>query len=921
MLDLAQRWWAPDKPSETPDADVLSLLDVGDDPRYDLGAAVMALHRSGAAACEEVARAPMPDERKLVRALATTRAALADPLVDTVSKVLGEPTYSALLVRDLANDADSGAVLVYRRAVAGGVAPPLAATRAGLAYGVPSAGLGPYLKLASAPATPPLALIDAADRVLWNHVSKVCEEEVTEEISKAAAARRSRYLDEHNVENGPGGRFVPESSTAPVVPPVEPETGLGGRKLGGKKLGGRKLGGKKLTPLTAKPAVSGPQLSGPKLGAGVALHPQNKLERRISMEALAPRLEAYLNLTLQPGPPDTPDVPDKGDGGVVFPNDLMRKFPVFGNEFWVSSDTPRHWVMDLDTAKKFVTSLGKTGRGDAVWPFMARLGNIAQALGDPEFERRSVEWNRLSAAGTPKPLLFAEIPMSAKPFEIEKIQDKLIEGTDLDHDDYDFSIVNHIDDDEQSSYVVATPIEDPVVPIIAQLDVRPGVRRPPGDQIGRPGYSGYGLDPNQVLRVVVGDRGLDPQAGVFVQRWDLYPESDDWAEKFHASKAAARQSRYLDEHNVENGPGGRFVAEGSTPSPAPLLDSAPLGGRKLGGRKLGGRKLGGHKLAPKIEAPKINLRQKAGLKGPTLSGRPLSLEAQAKVKINLSRLVTQINDLKPLTPPVETPPVGTPPPVSGEDPKPRGRKRRLPTFVMPELNKNEDFVFMPRSAVRAVLGLDLDTAQDLIEGRHPREWTPANTARVFEHLSDGEETEEYMRRHAVNQAMESYKYDNQPEWPYGDGIFTAAEYYGVDDDDMQLYETEENLRDTQGLSLAEAVLRQLEDEDVLEIQLHWLDNGDAAQISVRYRDADDEPVLIHVSPTLRADEPSELIYLGTSKLHNLRKEKVSLDDFSNQDDEYGSIFSDPSFKVFRLVSAYTRNYHLAPVDGRVMDDA
>ena len=184
---MTQRFWAPQRATVTPDQVVLALLEPGGDPAGDLGNALLAVHRAGAASCEAVAKGPVPSEHGLVSALATTRAALASPAVDSVSKSL-EANYAGLLVRDVFDDAEQSTLALFRTCVSKGVAPPIAASRAGAVYGVPSRELGKYTALAVDPRANPAALTDAADRALLTYVSKLVTEEageVKEVVSKS----------------------------------------------------------------------------------------------------------------------------------------------------------------------------------------------------------------------------------------------------------------------------------------------------------------------------------------------------------------------------------------------------------------------------------------------------------------------------------------------------------------------------------------------------------------------------------------------------------------------------------------------------------------------------------------------------------------------------------------------------------------
>lgn len=177
---ISGRFWAPQRPTTQPDAVVLALLDpeVG-----DLGTRVLALHRAGAAACEVVAKGALPSEAGLVRALAEARHAVAGSVVTALSKSM-TPTYAGLLVRDLFDDAEQGALDLFRTAVAKGVPPPIAASRVGAVFGLPMKAMGHYTPLAIDAKANPLALTDAADRALLSYVAQVGAEE-SQEVAKA----------------------------------------------------------------------------------------------------------------------------------------------------------------------------------------------------------------------------------------------------------------------------------------------------------------------------------------------------------------------------------------------------------------------------------------------------------------------------------------------------------------------------------------------------------------------------------------------------------------------------------------------------------------------------------------------------------------------------------------------------------------
>lgn len=213
-----ERWWAPQRATLEPDAVVLAMLEPG-----DLGSAVLAAHRAGAAAIETVARSPLPSEGALIDALVTARAAVAGPVVDSVSKSM-DGSYAGLLVMDVLDDAEQGALHVYRTAVNKGIAPALAAQRAGEVYGVPPRALSRYAIAASDPKTPLPALCDLADRTLMEYVSKlVAAEERDGEVVTVSKATEEQHHEqrpfrESDVVRDVLGRFAEEGKKQPPRP-------------------------------------------------------------------------------------------------------------------------------------------------------------------------------------------------------------------------------------------------------------------------------------------------------------------------------------------------------------------------------------------------------------------------------------------------------------------------------------------------------------------------------------------------------------------------------------------------------------------------------------------------------------------------------------------------------------------------------
>jgi hypothetical protein len=178
------RPWTPAKASIEPDDITLAMIEPTGDARYDLGAALLGMHRAGAAACKVAAVTPMLGESGFIKSIAATREMLADTMINSISKSTSGANYAALLTRDLFDDAEQGALELFRHAVAKGVVPPIAAERVGAVYGVPSRELGKYRGLASDPRANPSALADTADRVLLSYVEKVVGEELAEPVSK-----------------------------------------------------------------------------------------------------------------------------------------------------------------------------------------------------------------------------------------------------------------------------------------------------------------------------------------------------------------------------------------------------------------------------------------------------------------------------------------------------------------------------------------------------------------------------------------------------------------------------------------------------------------------------------------------------------------------------------------------------------------
>jgi hypothetical protein len=212
------RWWAPTRATIDPDAVTLALLTPDGDPAGDLGATLLGFHRAGAASCEAVAKGPIPSETSLMTALDLTNSFLAKALTSAISKSL-EGNYAGLLIRDVRADADESALALFRTCVNKGVSPPVAASRVGAVYGVPSRDLGKYPLLAADPKANQLALTDAADRALLGYVAKMVATEIPadglQDISKAAPVQeRTRFDPREHARAVDTGRFVSMADTA-----------------------------------------------------------------------------------------------------------------------------------------------------------------------------------------------------------------------------------------------------------------------------------------------------------------------------------------------------------------------------------------------------------------------------------------------------------------------------------------------------------------------------------------------------------------------------------------------------------------------------------------------------------------------------------------------------------------------------------
>ena len=377
------RVWAPTRPTVDPDRVVLALLETGDDPEKDLGAALLAVHRAGAAACQLVAAAPVPDEVALIRTLAECRGRVAPAVAECVSKSVDDPQYAHLLTRDVFDDAEQAALTLFRACVAKGVSPPLACQRVGHVFGVPREHLGRYFTLATNPATGAVALVDAADRALLAHVAKVARSETEDTlvtISKAPEPERAPRNPEFeaSVRRDSEGRFAEEedqppdrltrirqrlglSGAAPRVagaPPVRPEPGRKHRKQRKQRV-------------VRTPAPTADIQLTPQLRTG-QLVPRATLKLKSPDLAIQARTELQLRQLPMPEP--------EPDRTVVTDVMKTRDDPNAGS--YHSLSEPLAVTVPASTGVYLRGQM--IGQGDSGEPWVMRLGHLLDVAGEME---------------------------------------------------------------------------------------------------------------------------------------------------------------------------------------------------------------------------------------------------------------------------------------------------------------------------------------------------------------------------------------------------------------------------------------------------------------------------------------------------------------------------------------------------------
>ena len=196
---MAERWWDPQ-------SEPVPLLEPTGDTRLSLANALVQVHRCGGAALMAAAQTPLVDAHTIAESLVASREAYAPEVLTFVGETLGDPIYAGLLVRDVADAAETTSLRMYQACVSKGVSPPVAAERVAAVYGVPGAQLGPYAAMAIEPNAKPVALTDAADRALFGWVARTSTDE-TEVVSKAESPARRRELAEKE-RRGEHGRWA-----------------------------------------------------------------------------------------------------------------------------------------------------------------------------------------------------------------------------------------------------------------------------------------------------------------------------------------------------------------------------------------------------------------------------------------------------------------------------------------------------------------------------------------------------------------------------------------------------------------------------------------------------------------------------------------------------------------------------------------
>lgn len=616
-MTTLERWWAAD--AQVP---LSSLLASGGDGKKDLAQGLFALHRAGAEACELVAKTAVADEAVLIAALAENRLLVVPEALGVISKGVSTPQYAGLLVRDLLDDAESAALALYRTCLAKSVSPPVAAQRVGLVYGVPGRELGKYAGLAADPGAKEVAVRDAADRALFTYVSKVVESEYDEakvEFSKAPGTavlereqtRQSEYLDEHNVENGPDGKFVAEGTgssrlarmarlkrvqrvqraqQAQQAAEPSPDKTKAKVKV---KVSARSA------PVKARTAVSQEK-------ARVQLSVAAKAMQELAISEAAAAGSTAVAETVAPAskPAPTPigpmpdmlserddpnaglhDYLDQSLGFVVTTGQWNRMVRGMGEGPEVGARTMVAGALEeyVGAPEKFHAEADEDGNVVVHQDHQQQAAHTALvAEGEPEQMGRPEVWVTRLASGLTKGMT----PEATKAMLAEEARDLLFEysehtGSPVSRGERGFVTFTPAYDDPEAWVVIYSPkaegdseFSQRPVASITEIVIPEHVAR--GIDQGNGRHTDFTLEKEQGLQISERATFFDTDLGVFRNRVTLESASasvisadrDKRERRWSGGKADTavleRQSEYLDLHNIENDPTtGRFVAEGS----------------------------------------------------------------------------------------------------------------------------------------------------------------------------------------------------------------------------------------------------------------------------------------------------------------------------------------------------------------------
>ena len=204
-----------DEPDDVVKAAFIPVSDGNEVP-----SALLGIHRAVVGAVSKRVNEGLIDEFGLVSSMAGMREKIAGDAIDAIASRQDEES-AGMLVRDWCDQAELGALKVYRAAVSKGVTPAAAAHRAAGIYGVPAEHLGKYLAIASDAKSSPQMLVDAADRSLMDHVRKISAPE-PDPIEKA-----ERPWREDLVTRDSEGQFARSSSPrARVLERYQPSSAI-----------------------------------------------------------------------------------------------------------------------------------------------------------------------------------------------------------------------------------------------------------------------------------------------------------------------------------------------------------------------------------------------------------------------------------------------------------------------------------------------------------------------------------------------------------------------------------------------------------------------------------------------------------------------------------------------------------------------